>query len=565
MKQKIHNILTKISFEIYPEFSEEFKISKPNNPSHGDWTSNLALILAKKLKKSPIVIAEEIINRFDSHENISNIEVAGAGFINFFLKDEIFLELTKRFSLGNFENLVINENPKKILLEYVSSNPTGPIHVGHGRSAAYGSAIANLYKLAGNKVIQEYYINDRGLQAKSLGLSVFLRMQKIYGKEIQLPEGCYEGDYINNLAEIAVKEFEEKFKLNDFNIASNYSTVKEWLGFIEKNYRDFSNLTKLSIDIQINQIKESLVEFRVEFDEWFKESTLFKKELVNDALKSLKKNDISKKEGASWFRSTNYGDEKDRVLIRDDNEPTYFASDIAYHKNKYERGFNKIVNVWGADHHGYIPRVKASIESLGLDSSLFSVLLIQFVSLKENGKKVQMSTRSGEFIELSELIEKVGIDSTRYYFLARKPEQSVEFDIDLAKKTDKDNHVYYIQYAHARICSLKKELSKRDIEIDLDASTNKLTLLKKDNEKDIISFINSYPEVLNHCYRNNEVHPLCFYLRDLSSKFHSFYNSEKIISEDEDLRDARIVLSTAIQKIIKNGLDILKIDCPESM
>ena len=318
------------------------------------------------------------------------------------------------------------------------------------------------------------------------------------------------------------------------------------------------------IDDAISEIKKDLEVFQVKYDNWFNESSLYEKGLIQKSIKNLKHNEVEKKDGALWFKSTNYGDEKDRVLIRDNEEPTYFASDIAYHKNKYDRDFDEIINIWGADHHGYIPRVKASIESLGLEAKKLKTLLIQFVSLKEKGQKVQMSTRSGEFVELSDLVDEVGIDSARYYFLARKPEQALEFDIDLAKKTNKDNHVYYIQYAHARICSLKKELKKRKIDFNLKESLEKLSLLKE-TEKEIISLVNGYPEILEQCYKNNELHPLCFYLRDLSSKFHSFYNSEKIISDDKDYSDAKIALSIAIKEIINNGLNILGISCPEKM
>ena len=318
------------------------------------------------------------------------------------------------------------------------------------------------------------------------------------------------------------------------------------------------------IKLQTEEIKKDLEVFQVKYDNWFNESSLYEKDLIQKSIKNLKNNEVERKDGALWFKSSNYGDEKDRVLIRDNEEPTYFASDIAYHKDKYERNFDEIINIWGADHHGYIPRVKASIESLGLDSKKLKTLLIQFVSLKEKGQKVQMSTRSGEFVELSNLIDEVGIDSARYYFLARKPEQALEFDIDLAKKTNKDNHVYYIQYAHARICSIKKELKKRKIDFNLKESLEKLSLLKE-TEKEIISLVNGYPEILEQCYKNNELHPLCFYLRDLSSKFHSFYNAEKIISDDKDYSDAKIALSIAIKEIINNGLKILGISCPESM
>jgi len=562
MKEEIFNSLNKASLKIYPEFSGNFQVSKPQDSLHGDWTSNLALIMAKEMKRNPRELANEIVETLESPQSFEKIVIAGAGFLNFYLKEEIFFEKTKEFAKGKFET-PLEKNPKKILLEYVSSNPTGPIHVGHGRSAAFGSALANLLKKAGNNVTQEYYLNDRGLQAKALGLSVFLRMQELQGIDVNLPEGCYAGEYVKVLALKAKKKFKNKFLLKGID-TSSLESLDDWFNLIEDSFKDFSDLSNFVIEIQTDQIKKDLDSFNVQYDSWFKESDLFQNNLIQKSIKKLKKNEVEKKEGALWFKSTNYGDEKDRVLVRDNEEPTYFASDIAYHENKFKRNFDEIINIWGADHHGYIPRVKASIESLGLDSKKLKTLLIQFVSLKERGQRVQMSTRSGEFVELSELVNDVGIDSSRYYFLARKAEQALEFDIDLAKKTDKDNHVYYIQYAHARICSIKKELKKRNIEFELETSLEKLNLLKE-NEKDIISLINGYPEILEQCYRNYELHPLCFYLRDLSSKFHSFYNSEKIITENKDYSDAKIALSTAVQEVIKNGLSILGINCPEVM
>ena len=562
MKEEIFNSLNKASLKIFPEFSGNFQVSKPQDSLHGDWTSNLALIMAKQMKRNPRELANEIVETLESPQSFEKIVIAGAGFLNFYLKEEMFFEKTKEFAKGKFET-PFEKNPKKILLEYVSSNPTGPIHIGHGRSAAFGSALANLLKKAGNNVTQEYYLNDRGLQAKTLGLSVFLRMQELQGIDVNLPEGCYAGEYVKVLALKAKKKFKKKFLLKGID-TSSLESLDDWFNLIEDSFKDFSDLSNFVIEIQTDQIKKDLDSFNVQYDSWFKESDLFKNNLIQKSIKKLKEDEVEEKEGALWFKSTNYGDEKDRVLVRDNDEPTYFASDIAYHENKFKRNFDEIINIWGADHHGYIPRVKASIESLGLDSEKLKTLLIQFVSLKERGQRVQMSTRSGEFVELSELVNDVGIDSTRYYFLARKAEQALEFDIDLAKKTDKDNHVYYIQYAHARICSIKKELKKRNIEFELETSLEKLNLLKE-NEKDIISLINGYPEILEQCYKNYELHPLCFYLRDLSSKFHSFYNSEKIITENKDYSDAKIALSTAVQEVIKNGLNILGINCPEVM
>jgi len=371
----------------------------------------------------------------------------------------------------------------------------------------------------------------------------------------------YKGAYIKELAEKCFENFK--------NIFDSPKLSKD----------EELQIVNFAIENLVNQSLKTLEDSGINFDQITYETSIVEKKLLPEIIKELENKDLvyhgqlhdpkdfqgTKKDNEiTIFKSTNFGDDEDRAITKNDGTPTYFANDIVYHVDKYQRKFSKLINIWGADHHGYIPRVKASIESLGLDSKKLKTLLIQFVSLKEKGQKVQMSTRSGEFVELSDLVDEVGIDSARYYFLARKPEQALEFDIDLAKKTNKDNHVYYIQYAHARICSIKKELKKRKIDFNLKESLEKLSLLKE-TEKEIISLVNGYPEILEQCYKNNELHPLCFYLRDLSSKFHSFYNAEKIISDDKDYSDAKIALSIAIKEIINNGLNILGIGCPEKM
>ena len=562
MKEILSLALKKAVNDFDPDNEIEIQISKPNNPENGDWSSNIALLLSKKINKSPHDLAKEIITTLEIN-NVSKVEIAGAGFINFYLDQDSFYAYTKKFSEGDMHGILTESNPKKILLEYVSSNPTGPIHVGHGRAAAFGSSLANLYRIAGNDIFEEYYVNDRGLQAETLGLSILIRYQELFGLDIDMPEGSYLGDYIKELAAKAKNKFGDKFKIDNIFEIKEIKNIEDWIKYIKAKFKEFDTLSDFCIKTQVNEIKKDLEAFKVSYNAWFYESSLYKSDFVKNSINKLKTSDTFESEGAIWFKSTSYGDEKDRVLIRENSEPTYFASDVAYHHEKFSRKFDEYINIWGADHHGYIPRIKASINSLDHDENKLSILLIQFVALIEDGKKVQMSTRSGEFVELSELVDKVGLDSSRYYFLARKIEQALEFDIDLAKKKDKDNHVYYIQYAHARICSLLKENKKRGFKLDSDSIN--LAQLTTKSEKEIIAFINSYPEILLQCYRNNEIHPLCFYLRDLSSKFHTYYNSEVIIDDNENLRNSRITLSLAIKNIIRHGFDILKINCPDSM
>ena len=562
MKEVLYLALKEAVNDLASDNEIEIQISKPSNPQNGDWSSNIALLLSKKINKSPHDLAKKIIKTLKI-KNVSKIEIAGAGFINFYLDENSFYAYTKKFSKGDMHGILTESNPKKILLEYVSSNPTGPIHVGHGRAAAFGSALANLYRIAGNDIYEEYYVNDRGLQAETLGLSILIRYQELFRIEIDMPEGSYLGDYIKELAAKVKKKFGDKFRIDDISEIKELRNVEDWIKYIKAKFEEFDALSDFCIKTQVNEIKKDLETFKISYNAWFYESSLYKSSFVKKSINSLRKSDTFESEGAIWFKSSSYGDEKDRVLIRENSEPTYFASDVAYHHEKFNRKFDEYINIWGADHHGYIPRIKASINSLDHDENKLLILLIQFVSLIENGKKVQMSTRSGEFVELSELVDKVGLDSSRYYFLARKIEQALEFDIDLAKKKDKDNHVYYIQYAHARICSLLKENEKRGFKIDNDSSN--LTELTAKSEKEIIALINSYPEILLQCYRNNEIHPLCFYLRDLSSKFHTYYNSEVIIDDNENLRNSRLTLSLAVKNIIRHGFEILKINCPDTM
>ena len=551
MKAKINALLIKAIDLLYKDNDFSIEIVKTKSEMHGDWSSNIAMIVAKKKGENPKELAQKIIKLIPNEDWLEKVEIAGPGFLNFFL--------TKQGNLNYLKNLLIDKksyfpfeesNKKNILIEYVSSNPTGPLHIGHGRGAAFGSALSNLLRKCGNKVTEEYYVNDQGLQTKILAESVhkkYLEKFNLDTSEID-DANFYKGEYIDELA-LKIK------------------TQKKDLYLKIENESNFINYI---VEEMMKDIKATLKNFQVKFDSFYLESFLYdssktKKTKVNDVLEDLKSEHSYNEEGALWFRSTKFGDDKDRVLIRSDNQETYFLSDIAYHKDKFLRGYDELINIWGSDHHGYLPRVKASLKALKLSPESLKTIFIQFVSLIRKGKKTSMSTRSGEFITLNQLINEVGVNAARFFYLAKKSDQALEFDMDLAISQDKNNPVYYIQYAYARICSLEKELKKREMTFDLNEGINNLEKLQNKSELEIISFLEAYKSIIEQCYKNYEVHPICFYLRDLASKFHSYYNSETIISDDQISRNAKFALLIGIKRTIKSGMELLDIETPEKM
>ena len=548
MKDKIHELLASAINDLYSSKDLSIEIVKTKSEKHGDWSSNVAMIEAKKKGENPKELAKKIIDSITKEDWIEKIELAGPGFINFFLSKKANLRYLREI-LDNKESFFPykEKNKKNILIEYVSSNPTGPLHVGHGRGAAFGSALSNLLKKSGNEVTEEYYVNDQGLQTKILAESVhmkYLEKFKIDTSKID-DTNFYKGLYIDELA--------SKIKNNKKD---------EFLKI--KNEKEFVNLI---INEMMLGIKETLNNFKVNFNSFFSESYLYDKQAnkVQDVLEDLKSDHCFEKEGALWFKSTKFGDDKDRVLIRSDNQETYFLSDIAYHKDKFKRNYDELINIWGSDHHGYLPRVKAAIEALKLNPENLKTIFIQFVSLIKKGKKISMSTRSANFVTLNQLLDEVGVDAARFFYLTKKSDQALEFDIDLAITQDKNNPVYYIQYAYARICSLEKELKNRGMKFDLKEGIDNLDLLENKSELEIVSSLEDYKIIIEQCCKNYEVHPVCFYLRDLASKFHSYYNSETIIDEDQKLRNAKFTLLLAIKKTIKSGMNVLVIETPEKM
>ena len=551
MKEKIGDLLKTVIIDLFDRNDLFLEIVKTKSEIHGDWSSNIAMILAKELQENPKELAKKIIVSLPDKEWIDKVELAGPGFINFFLTDLANLNYLKDLleTEGSFYPFK-EKNKKNILIEYVSSNPTGPLHIGHGRGAALGSSLSNLLIKSGNNVSQEYYVNDQGLQTEILAKSVHKKYLEKFNVDASRIDDAnfYKGKYIDELAA------ELKNQENDI-----YLELKDDKKFID-----------LIVKEMMKNIKRTLKDFKVNFDSYYLESSLYKKQnskmnKVQEVLKDFESEYSFNEEGAIWFKSTKFGDDKNRVLIRSDDQETYFLSDIAYHKDKFERGYDEIINIWGSDHHGYLPRIIASLKALKLKSEKLKTFFIQFVSLVKKGQKTSMSTRTGDFITLDKLIEEVGVDAARFFYLAKKSDQSLEFDMDLAISQDKNNPVYYIQYAYARICSLEKELKKRKMNFNIKDGINNLDLLNNKSELEIISHLENYKVIIEQCNKNYEVHPICFYLRDLASKFHSYYNSEIIIDNEEKNRNAKFALLLAVKKTIKSGMDVLMIGTPEKM
>ena len=582
MKDQLQELLTKcvqdlISKGILKEMPSKIRIDHTKDNSHGDYATNIALMLSKQAKMSPVELAKIIIDQFEQKNFIKKIEIAGPGFINFFISQESSSSIVNDIlaQAASYGCSDIGQG-KKVLLEYVSANPTGPLHVGHGRGAAYGATVSNLLRNAGFIVDNEYYVNDAGRQMDILTVSIYLRYLTICGEDLRFPDNGYQGQYINDIAQVIYETSGQKFHLNSDLVFENVCRDGTEGGdkevhidqLIEKAKSilgdGFKAVFEVGIESILSGIKNDLAEFGVVFEKWFSEQSLIDSGLSESCISKLKDSkNLYEKDGALWFKTTNFGDEKDRVVVRDNGNHTYFASDIAYHLDKLDRGYDKIINVWGADHHGYIPRVKASIEALGHNSDKLEILLVQFANLYRGGSKVQMSTRSGSFVTLEDLRAEVGNDAARFFYILRKSEQHMDFDLDLAKSKTNENPVYYIQYAHARICSVFKQADEKELELDV--SQANLSLLTEEIEKDILRELSRFRSVLESSAIQYEPHQLAYYLRDLSNHFHSYYNACKFIVDDKNLTQARLALINATQQILKNGLSILGVGAPESM
>ena len=581
MIEKIQSNLVRILEDLYGDSHlniDELKINlqENNDKKHGDLASNIALILAKPLKKNPQEIANSIKDSFITDEEITKIEVAGPGFINFFLSTKTHSEVLNEISakkelFGKSETK--NQN---VLIEYVSSNPTGPLHVGHGRGAAFGSVLGALLKEAGFKVDEEYYVNDFGRQMNILAASLWLRYAQLLNESITMIENGYQGEYLISIAEKLKEDHSDKFYRNYDSIVELLKTeIQDDEIFTDSAVvaiqsaleNDFNFLRDFALQAILELIKRDLLDFGVEHNFWFSESSLYdiKENKINQvdlAIEDLKSRGfVYEKENALWFKSSEFGDDKDRVLKRGNGEYTYFASDVAYHSKKYDRGYDRVINIWGSDHHGYTPRVQAAMEATNRDPEKLEIVYIQFANLLRAGKKVTMSTRSGEFITLRELMDEVTTEAARFFYINRKADQHLDFDLDLAKDQSKDNPLYYIQYAHARICSV---LKKSNAQI-MDLERADLTLLDTEKEIEIQKTLNQYPALIERAAKSSEPHLLCYYLKDLSGLFHSYYNSEKFIIEDKKLMASRLFLLKGVKQVLVNGLSILGIKAPEEM
>lgn len=526
----------------------EIILLTPKNKSHGDLSTNIAMQLSRELKLKPLDIAHFIVDNLNIKDSIiGEVEIVRPGFINFCLKENWLYQIIDEIrEKGEDYGKVNLGKGKKIQVEFVSVNPTGPLHIGHGKCAAVGDALSNILKAAGYKVEKEYYINDQGRQIDLLGQSVQVRYNNLLGEEEEFPPDGYKGRYIIDLAKDIIDKFQDKYKGRD-----------------DQESRDF--FKEFTLKNILEGIKEDLKDFGVEFDEWFSESSLYKQNKLQEVIELLQqKGFLYKEKGALWLKTTVFGDEKDRVVIRENSIPTYFASDIAYHQDKYQRGFEKIIDIWGADHHGYIQRMKAAVQALGYPEDSLGVLIVQFVTLIRDGKEVGMSTRGGEFITLKDLIKEVGKDVARYFFLMRSHDSHTEFDLDVAKSQSMENPVYYIQYAYARICSIIKKAEQAGVKIDK-SKVSKLQLLDKEEEFELIKKLSSLKEVIKKSALTWKPHFLTTYLYDLASSFHKYYTVHRIITEDEELTRARLILIDCTRIVLFNSLKILGVSAPESM
>ena len=556
------------------------EIERTRDSQHGDFASNLAMQLAKATRQNPRKIAQALLATLAADPAIAKVEIAGAGFINFFLKDDAYhAELGKILSLGKGYGRSEFGAGHSVLVEFVSANPTGPLHVAHGRHAAYGASLANLLEAAGYRVTREYYINDAGRQMDIFAVSTWLRYLEHCGEQFAFPANAYVGDYI---APIAARLFQAEGVALKHSAADVFKDLPpdEPQGGDKDVYIDavinrareligdagFIHVLKFSLDGILADIREDLTEFRVTFDSWFSERSLSDSGAIDRAIDTLKQAELAYlKDGALWFKSTAFGDEKDRVMVRDNGVKTYFASDIAFILNKRERGFEHLLYVWGADHHGYIVRLRAGLQALGGPPECFEVRLIQVVSLFRGGEKAKMSKRSGDYVTLRELREEVGNDAARLFYVMRSNDQHLDFDLELAKARSNDNPVYYIQYAHARVASVQRQLQERGLTHDAVRGAASYGRLTEPQEVQLIKRLASFPEVIQQCAAQRAPHTLVHYLRDLANDFHTYYSAHQFIVDDAPLRDARLNLAQATQVIIRNGLDLLGVSAPDTM
>ncbi|TVQ88570.1 MAG: arginine--tRNA ligase [Chromatiaceae bacterium] len=558
-------------------------LERTRDPAHGDFASNAALVLARSAGLRPRDLAERLLAALPASPLVTRVEIAGPGFINFHLSPTAYHQVVP---------IILQQGPafgrsrigagQRVQVEFVSANPTGPLHVGHGRGAAYGAVVADLLAAVGYDVHREYYVNDAGRQMDILAASVWLRYLELCGEELPFPSNGYRGDYVWDIAAALHREHGDAYRVEravvfagvpadaggdrpdgdqEAHIDGLVANAKQLLG--DNRYR---LVFELGLNTILDDIRDDLAQFGLTYEEWYSERTLSERGAVHRAIERLRTaGHVYERDGALWFRSSAFGDEKDRVVVRENGQSTYFASDIAYHMDKLERGFARVIDIWGADHHGYVPRVKAALTALGDDASRLDVLLVQFAVLYRGGEKVQMSTRSGDFVTLRQLRQEVGRDAARFFYVMRRCEQHLDFDLDLAKSQSADNPVYYIQYAHARVCSVLRQAADKGLALDLAPDRGQLERLTEAQENNLLRTLSRYSEVIETAALGHEPHQVATYLRDLANDFHTYYNAHQFLVTDTDLRDARIKLILAVRQVLRNGLDLLGVSAPERM
>jgi arginyl-tRNA synthetase len=523
-------------------------LEPPKQREFGDLTTNVAMLWAQKAKKSPRVIAEMILKNIeDPYGILARKEIAGPGFLNFAFSSQFYYQQLSELAGGKETKLDIGRG-RKVQVEFASVNPTGPLHVGHGRVAVIGDVLARLHEAVGFEVQREYYVNDAGKQMESLGLSIYARYRELLGEEINFPEDGYPGEYVREIAAQVKQRDGDKFLKEPKEAAVNY--------FIQYGGNAL-----------LETIRKQLVEFGIQFDSFFSEKALRGRNEVSRTMELLRSRGlIYSQDGAEWFKSTQFGDDKDRTVVKSDGELTYFASDVAYHRNKFERKFDKLINVWGADHHGYVPRLKAAMQGLDYDPNILQVVLVQMVQLTRGGEPVRMGKRTGEFVSLEEVLEEVGLNAARFFFLMRKSDSHLDFDLDLAKRQSSDNPVFYVQYAHARIASIFEQARKNGMEWNsLDPRRISVQRLDLPEEMELIRRMIQFNDVLEDSVRELEPHRMVFYLLELAGEFHRYYNRYRVISDDRGLSEARLLLVQNVQKTIRRGLEILGVEAPMKM
>jgi arginyl-tRNA synthetase len=563
-----------------PDLVVDTQLTRTRDKTHGDFASNVAMQLAKPARRSPRDIAQAIVERIGTDDVVAKCEIAGPGFINFFLSADARLAVVPLvLKTGSDYGRSHFGRGRRVQVEFVSANPTGPLHVGHGRGAAYGAAVADLLEAVGFDVHREYYVNDAGRQMDILAASVWLRYLERCGVSFPFPTNAYKGEYVRDIAQQLFDEHGNDYAVTagelleglppdepdggdkEIYIDAMIGRARHLLG--DNRYR---YVFELGLNDILDDIRQDLEEFGVSYDTWYSERSLADRGAVNLAIERLRDaGALYEQEGALWFRSTDFGDEKDRVVQRENGQTTYFASDIAYHLDKLERGYDRVIDVWGADHHGYVPRVKAALKALGEDEARLDVLLVQFAILYRGGERVQMSTRSGSFVTLRELRDEVGNDAARFFYVLRRCEQHMDFDLDLAKSQSSDNPVYYVQYAHARICSVMRQLADKGMTHDLAVGEANLFRLVEEHEQALFASLARYPEIVEGAALTQEPHQIAHFLRDLACELHTYYNAHQFLVEAPELRNARLSLILAVRQVIANGLALLGVSAPEEM